>query len=145
MRAPIFGSSEHGSFVYRSTTPGFCGGHPGLGAPSSATATTAVHVQNRPTIRIKTLNARFMGSFSLFGSPGSGNPLVVGIIRGLSRALTSRASCRSSRRDARSRNHFSLVDIVSYFSMAYRLGLPGSGFRCPAGRRDTDCLRMRQR
>jgi len=31
-------------------------------------------VQNRPTIRINILNARFMGSFSLCGSPGSGNP-----------------------------------------------------------------------
>jgi len=54
------------------------GGRNGIGAPSSATAIvgtiTAVYVQNRPTIRINILNARFMGSFSLCGSPGSGNP-----------------------------------------------------------------------
>lgn len=53
----------------------YFGGCPGVGAPSSATATvgtvSAVYVQNNPTIRIKTLNARFMGSFSFAGPLGA--------------------------------------------------------------------------
>ena len=64
---------NHSSFAF------YLGGHPGQGAPSSATATvgtiTAVYVQNRPTIRINTLNARFMGSFSFLRVPWERKPL----------------------------------------------------------------------
>jgi hypothetical protein len=60
--------------------------HEGIGAPSSGTGTTgaasAEIAHNRPTIRNNFLTARFMGLFSLYGSPGSGDPDLAGIIQG---------------------------------------------------------------
>ena len=61
------------------------GGQSGMGSPSpdtgSAGAASAVYVHSKPTIRNSILIARFMGSFSLCGSPGSGNPRWLGIIQ----------------------------------------------------------------
>lgn len=130
-------------------TPPPPGGFNGIGAPSSATASvgtmTAVHVQNRPTIRINTLNARFIGFFLLVRVPWERKP-------SCARNYTGHVKGYYNTRPERTIPAQALLPLSSlrnrslpyYFQWDIRLAPGMNRDRNGIRRTDSDCLRMRQ-
>ena len=120
-----------------------------MGAPSSATATvgtvSAVYVQNRPTIRINTLNARFMGSFSFVRVPWERKPLCARNYTArvktcdIRRALWVQLVATASVPDGLYKSATTL-----YSSLRYDLLTAKKKAAAPFGKRDSECLKMRQ-